>query len=134
MTVAQERARLRMPMFESPMHPLRQRRPVIYSSPRKRWLLATTLRSKICVFLRSSRICRHWWCRERRLANKRCSGQRPGDVQADRMRVAGGGDSPACIQHHTGNGLLALALKTQPGNATVIESTQGVGGLLRPGS
>lgn len=54
----------------------------------------------------------------------------PVTLQAGSMRVLVAATPPAASGTTPGNGLFALALKTQPGNATVIESTQGVGGLF----
>jgi hypothetical protein len=54
----------------------------------------------------------------------------PVTLQEGRMRVLVAATPPAPSGTTPGNGLFALALKTQPRDATVIESTQGVGGLF----
>jgi hypothetical protein len=54
----------------------------------------------------------------------------PVTLQAGRVRVLVAATPPPVSGTTPGNGLFALALKTQPGDATVLESTQGVGGLF----
>jgi hypothetical protein len=54
----------------------------------------------------------------------------PVTLQAGRMRVLVAATPPAASGPTPGNGLFALSLKTQPGDANVLESTQGVGGLF----
>ncbi|GFE84233.1 hypothetical protein GCM10011487_62330 [Steroidobacter agaridevorans] len=58
------------------------------------------------------------------------AGSEPVTLQTGRMRVLVAATPPPVSGTTPGNGLFALTLTTQPGNATVIESTQGVGGLF----